>query len=363
MQKIAIHPSWQFVGADGERLDARLFTVLRAIRDEGKLTDAARAAGLSYRHAWDLLGRWNRFFGSPLVAMERGKGTRLSSLGEKLLWAEQRTESSLFPQLANIASELNVEIARRLKPSQAILRVHASHGYAIEKLPALLRAHGHCEMELKYTGSIDALRSLAGGACDMAGFHVPEGTLGRSLWKQYAPWLDAHEHRILPMVLRTQGLIVARGNPLGIRGVRHLARKGARFVNRQKGSGTRLLLDALLKAERVDAGAIRGYAETGEHTHAAVAAFVASGIADAGLGVEPAARQFRLDFVPVARERYLLACRKESLAHPAMAELLAALDGPGFRDAVGGEPGYVLDAPGRVISVSEAFPWARKRAG
>src|SRR6478735_928835 len=100
--KVSIRPAWVFVGAGGERVDPRLFVLLGGIHDSGKLTLAAKRMGLSYRHAWDLLSKWSRFFGRPLVAMERGKGAQLSPLGEKLLWAEQRCDASLFPHLANI---------------------------------------------------------------------------------------------------------------------------------------------------------------------------------------------------------------------------------------------------------------------
>src|SRR5260221_7079878 len=116
MKKIIIRPSWSFSDASGERVDPRLFDLLRAIHEAGKLTLAAKAAGLSYRHAWDFIARWSDFFGAPLVHMARGKGTFLAPLGEKLLWAEQRSDASLFPLLENVASELNLEINRHLKP-------------------------------------------------------------------------------------------------------------------------------------------------------------------------------------------------------------------------------------------------------
>ena len=118
MDKIVIKPSWKFLSATGERVDPRLFDLLRAIHDTGKLTLAAKAIDLSYRHSWDFLAKWSSFFGSPLVTMTRGKGAYLSPLGEKLLWAEQRSDASLFPQLENIASELNLEINRHFRPGR-----------------------------------------------------------------------------------------------------------------------------------------------------------------------------------------------------------------------------------------------------
>jgi len=356
VSKIRIRPSWVFTTESGEALDPQLFRILRGIHEGGKLTLAARSAGLSYRHCWDLLGRWSRFFGTPLAHMERGRGARLTGLGEKLLWAEQRSEASLFPQLETIASELNLEIRRALQEAQAVVRVHASHGYAIEKLPGLLAGDATTAIDLHYTSSIAAISALSRGECELAGFHVPLGDTGRVLWEHYARWLRPRQQRIIRMVTRTQGLIVARGNPLGIAGLADLARPGVRFVNRQAGSGTRILLDALLAGAGVDARAVQGYA-SGEFTHAAVAAFVGSGMADCAFGIEPAARRFRLDFLPIVRERYMLAVRRDALRTAGVRAIIEALCSPQFPASIAGEPGYAPDEPGTVVPLSEIFPW------
>ncbi|QJR13605.1 substrate-binding domain-containing protein [Usitatibacter palustris] len=356
MEKITIRPSWTFTTASGERVDPRLFDLLRAINDSGKLTLAAKTVQLSYRHSWDLLSGWSGFFGSPLVAMTRGKGAQLTPLGEKLLWAEQRSDASLFPLLENIASELNLEIGRHVKPSQDLLRIHASHGYAIEKIPLVMRAHGHADVDLQYMASVEALRSLSRGSCEFAGFHLPVGgELAAVMRAQYEPVVKAKQQVVIRLVKRTQGLVVAKGNPLGIRSVADLANPRVRFVNRQRGSGTRTIFDGMLAAQGIDARAIPGYAETGEFTHAAVAAFVASHMADVGIAVEPAARQLKLDFVPLVVERYMLACDKRALEMPATGEMLALLRGQAFRDAVASEPGYTLDEPGQVVPMTQAL--------
>src|SRR5262245_31630371 len=158
MAKITIRPAWTFTSDSGERVDPQLFTLLGAIHDTGKLTLAVQQVKLSYRYAWDLLDKWSRFFGSPLVKKERGKGARLTALGEKLLWAAQRSDANLFPHLENIASELNLEIRHALKESAAksVIHIHASHGYAVEKLPALMHGHGHATVDLQYMGSVAA---------------------------------------------------------------------------------------------------------------------------------------------------------------------------------------------------------------
>ena len=354
MMRISIHPAWTFVSDSGEKVDPMLFDLLAAIHDHGKLTLAARHVDLSYRYAWELLERWRRFFGAPLVRKQRGRGATLSALGEKLLWAEQRTDANLFPQLTNIASELNLEIGRALRESRAVLQIRASHGYAVEKLPELMQRHGHAAVDLQYMGSASALASLARSGCDMAGFHVPRGALAPVVWAQYARWLRGRQHRIVRLVTRTQGLMMARGNPRRIESLRDLTRARVRFVNRQSGSGTRLLLDALLAREGVDARRIHGY-DSGEFTHAAVAAFVASGMADVGFGVEPAARQFKLAFVPIVGERYFLACRADSLEREPLRELVALLREPAYRAMIEPVPGYALDEPGTIHTVQQAM--------
>ena len=357
MSKIEIRPSWVFTSDTGETLDPQLFRLLRAIHDSGKLTEASRTVRLSYRHAWDLLLKWGRFFGTPVVHMERGRGARLTSLGEKLLWAEQRSDASLHPQLENIASELNLEISRARQQPNAVLRVHASYGYAVERLPPLLRAGGLADIDIHYTASVAALAALAQGECDMAGFHVPVGDLGQLLWQSYEKFLKPKLHRIVRLVTRTQGLMVARGNPLGIRDLADLQRPGLRIANRQKGSGTRMLFDGLMARQGIARHQIDGY-ERGEFTHAAVAAFVGSGMADVAFGIEPAARQFRLDFIPIVNEYYMLACHKDSLELPALRELLQQVQTEEFRRQIEQTPGYAIDRPGTVCTLPEMFPWS-----
>lgn len=356
MGKILIKPAWLFISENGERVDPQLFGLLRAIHDTGKLTLATKQVNLSYRYAWDLLGNWSKFFGSPLVKMQRGKGAQLTRLGEKLLWAEQRSDAGLFPQLENIASELNLEIGRAYKDSRSIIRIHASHGYAVEKLPTLMNRCGHAEVDLQYMGSVDALASLSRSDCELAGFHIPLGGIGAEFWEQYAKWLKPRQYRIIRMVTRTQGLMTARGNPLKIASMADLARPGIRFVNRQRGSGTRILLDSLLRSLSINTHVIQGY-EGGEFTHAAVAAFVASGMADVGFGIEPAAKQFKLDFQPVIQERYMLACRSETLKQAPVKEMIALLRGDEFCQMIKPVPGYALDDPGKVVGLKEVFPW------
>ena len=228
--------------------------------------------------------------------------------------------------------------------------MQASHDLALGKLRELLASGRDCELELHFQGSLDCLAALARGQCDMAGFHVPDTTGRNALLDQYRPWLKSRALRLVHFATRQQGLIVARGNPLRIRTLADLVDKKARFVNRQPGSGTRLFLDHLLATHKIRPARINGY-QLEEFTHAAVAATIASGMADAGFGIEAAARQHGLDFVPLATERYYLAGRSGTLSRPGPRALLAALDSNAFRAILRDLPGYTAPQTLQILDV------------
>jgi molybdate-binding protein len=198
--------------------------------------------------------------------------------------------------------------------------------------------------------------SLGLGGCEIAGFHVPQGEFEAPAVAHYAQWLKPGTQKLIGIATRRLGLMVAKGDPKKVYGIKDLARPDLRFINRQSGSGTRFLLDLLLAKEGVDASRVHGY-EQCELTHAAVAAYVASGMADVGFGVETPARQFKLDFVPVQTERYFLLCEERSLDAPAVREMLAIVQGEEFKAAVNKLPGYQAnDATGVVTDLRPVFP-------
>jgi len=204
----------------------------------------------------------------------------------------------------------------------------------------------------------DALRALAEGRCVAAGFHVPKlASGGRLFEKSLKPLLKPGRHKLIGCATRRQGLIVARGNPLHIGTLHDLARGGLRFVNRQSGSGTRLLTDQLLQIERLDAQSIAGYFENVEDSHLAVAAAVASGLADAGMGIEAAAHRYGLGFVPLADEDYFLVCLRDALDQPPMVKLREVLASATWQHALRSLPGYGADRAGQVLSLTKALPW------
>jgi molybdate transport repressor ModE-like protein len=354
MWRISIHPEWVVAPEGGEPHPLpELLPLLTAIQNSGSIADGARSTAMSYRRAWGMLRRFENEFGAPLVIKTRGQGTRLSALAEKLLWADRRVTARLSPTLESLSSELEGELESLLAPQRASLRINASHGFAVA---ALVEALGreNVPVELKYRTSTEAVAALARGECDLAGFHVAEGALQKSSVAPYLQWLDSRRHVLIHLAHRTQGLFVASGNPKGVGGLEDLTRADLRFVNRQVGSGTRVLLDLMLTRHGIDPGRIVGYENT-EFTHAAVAAFIASGMADVGFGLEAAARRFGLDFIALTRERYFFACESAAVNKALLRHVATLLHGEGMRAVINGLPGYDGRLSGNVIELEQAF--------
>jgi molybdate transport repressor ModE-like protein len=354
MIRIEIDAMWRFRREGDPSSTPVMLDLLNDIRVTGKITGAASRADLSYRHAWNLIEKWSGFFGVPLVERKQGIGTTLTPFGEKLVWAGQRLRARLGPQLQNLAQELETEINQLLPPAPSVIRVHASHGFAVSKLRELLLREKDLGMDLRYVTNQNSLVSLAHDGCDLAGMHLPQGALRKSSIAASKGWLNPGVHRVISFVTRQMGLMVQPGNPFGIRSLDQLLNPSLRFVNRDPDSGTRLLFDQLLEQEQLDGSAINGY-EHVEFTHAAVAAYVASGMADVSFGVEAAAHQFHLDFVRLVTEDYFFVCRKPFLETQAMKRVLEIMRGEEFQSAIGQLPGYQCVDTGLVKSVSTFF--------
>ena len=185
---------------------AMLLKLVAAVRRSGSLTQAARAAGISYRHAWGLLGEAAEAFGAPLVRMERGRGAQTTVLGEKILWADGLIRAAVEPHFARLRQQVDAEIAKSLPRRLPRLVVHASHDLALQELAKLCSAT--IEIELVFGGADESLAALANGRCDLAGFHVAEA-LPRAAAAAAAlgRWLDPGKHQLIRFVTRQQGLI------------------------------------------------------------------------------------------------------------------------------------------------------------
>ncbi|MBS0530156.1 MAG: helix-turn-helix transcriptional regulator [Proteobacteria bacterium] len=353
MLHIEIETVWRFHKVDSPQSVVVMLSVLNEIRKTGKITSAANDARLSYRHVWNLIGHWTGFFGVPLVETRRGRGSSLTPFGEKLVWAGERMQARLGPLLENLAQELATEIKPFLQQRPSVIRVHASHGFAVSKLRELLDREPGIGVDLRYVSNQHALASLAQDACDLSGVHLPRGELRAQAIQACREWLDPRQHRVITFVTREMGLMVKRGNRLEIRSLEDIANKNARFVNRDHDSGTRLLFDQLLALHGIDEANING-AQQIEFTHAAVAAYVASGMADVSFGVEAAARQFGLDFIRLLTEDYVFVCRHSFLETESMRRVLDLMKGEEFHSAVAALPGYEATNTG-VVHTVKAF--------
>jgi len=240
-------------------------------------------------------------------------------------------------------------IARLLRSRSTIERTLlavGSHDVAIDLLAGALADRG-LELVSANVGSIAGLVALQDGAAHFAGTHAidpSDGTYNVAAVRRYGPRAAV---ALVHFAEREQGLMVARGNPLGLAGVTDVARTGARFVNRQKDAGTRMLFDLLLARAGIAATAVNGY-ERLEFTHLAAAALVADGSADAALGIRAAAAALGCDFVPLAQEPYELALPAATLDEPRILAVLAALRSPALRAEIDALPGYNARASGSV---------------
>jgi molybdate transport repressor ModE-like protein len=352
MIRIDIEHVWTF-RRDGDAMRLAL-GFLTDIHTTGKITVAARNAGISYRHGWNLLEKWGAFFGTPLVVRQRGRGTTLTPFGERLVWAGERFEARLGPLLENLSQELETEINQLLPSHPNVLRVHASHGFAVPKLRELLNEREDIGADFRYVSNENSLVSLAQNECDLAGMHLPQGALRQRSIELSRGWLKPQAHRAISFVTREMGLMVRKDNPLNITWLSDLTREDVRFVNRDADSGTRLLLELMLTEADIDPSRISGYVH-GEYTHAAVAAYVASGMADVAFGVEAAARYFNLDFVRLLTEDYYFVCRRETLELEAVKAMLEIMRGDVFRREISNLPGYSVRDPGSTRTIDQVL--------
>ena len=342
-----------------------LIDLLQAVASQGSISAGARRLGLSYRHVWGELKRWEIELGKELVIWEKGQPASLTEFGTKLMWAERQAQARLAPQIEALRAELERSFAVAFDDSAHVVTLYASHDDALSALRevALMQStqSAQLHLDIRFTGSVDAIRALNEGRCVMAGFHTLQNTGADTLTEHiYKPMLQPGLHKIIGFAQRTQGLMVAPGNPLDLNGLTDLKRRHngqqARFANRALGTGTRVVLDELLPKAGLTPTDINGYDHT-EPSHAAVAHAVLSGQVDAGLGIEAAAVQAGLDFVPLAKEYYHLVCLKAALEQPSIMALRELLQTQQWQAQVAAIPGYSAQQSGEVLSMRKVLPW------
>lgn len=349
MARIDIAVAW--LAGERARAAPLLLQLLRAIRDLGSIQRASAALGISYRNGWGLLESWSAELAQPLIEKTRGRGTRLTELGELLLRCDDEVRAMLDPHCVKLRERLDRQLG--LAPVTAgRLTISASHDLALAAVREAVTQAGIVALDVQFRGSIDSIDAMLAGRCELAGFHV-DAHGGVDLVAPYRQRLHPRRHAVIRFVERRQGLMLPRGNPLGIRSLSDVA-GGPRLVNRQPASGTRLLFDRLLRVAKIEAARIAGYDQE-EFTHLAVAATVAAGQADVGFGIEAAAAQYRLDFVPLATEQYWLALRRDLLRDPRVCALIDYLGSPACHDLIATLPGYRSAHSGAVLGVDEAL--------
>ena len=208
----------------------------------------------------------------------------------------------------------------------------------------------HIRFLRNYIGSIDGLLALYRGTANVVTTHLWDGDTGTYNIPFVRHLLPGHRTIIINLAYRTEGFYVAKDNPLEITTWQDLTKPGIRFVNRERGSGARVLLDEHLRLLDIDHQTISGYNHE-EMSHLAVASYVARGEADVGLGAETAGLQFKtIDFMPLQKERYDLVIRRDDADKPQFKALLAILQSSAFSNEVSGMGGYDLSLTGEVMA-------------
>jgi len=245
-------------------------------------------------------------------------------------------------------STVAVDLLRPLPELENTLVAIGSHDPLLDELSDMLhRADPDLYMSSSHVGSMGGIMAVRRNETHIAGIHLldeKDGSYNTAFVKRYFPKGGV---RLVECVGRTQGLMVAPGNPLNLQNFRDITREGLRYVNRQKGSGTRILADYLCKQEGIDPASVYGY-DREEFTHTSVAVQIASGTADAGMGIYSAARLYGLDFLPVCTEQYDLLIPDEAWDTPMVRQLMETLQSEEFRARLTALGGYELSHPGRV---------------
>ena len=238
-------------------------------------------------------------------------------------------------------------------PKLPVIRFIGSHDPVVELLFEFLKhATTPVQTSISFKGSMDGLIALYRREAEISGAHLWDEASKEYNISFVKHVIPGESVCIVNLVQREQGFIVAPGNPLQLQSWKDISIEGLKLINRQKGSGTRLRLDAYLNSAKISPDRILGYNQE-ETTHSGVACLVASGQADVGVGVEAAAQRLGLGFIPLFKERYDLVCLGETAKSPNWQQLLEVLRSPGFIQAIHQQKGYDTSLTGKIMM--EAF--------
>jgi putative molybdopterin biosynthesis protein len=288
------------------------------------------------------------YVGSKLMAspLSRGSGVVSSFMkADGILEVPQGLEGF------EAGEEVNVRLLSPVDKLENTLVVIGSHDPLLDELGDMLHLeNNNVYMSSSHVGSMGGIMAIRRGEAHAAGCHLlntENGEYNIAFIKKYFPKGGV---KLIRCVGRQQGMMVAKGNPLNIQKFPDIAKAGVRYVNRQKGSGTRILTDYLCKQEGLDANAIYGY-DREELTHTSVAAQIASGSADAGMGIYSAAKLYDLDFINVCIEEYDLIIPDHAWDTPMVQQLLVTLKSDAFKEKILSLGGYTVENPGQVIEI------------
>jgi putative molybdopterin biosynthesis protein len=245
------------------------------------------------------------------------------------------------------AAVVTVELLRDPRDIDKTIVSIGSHDLMLDILDDELRRR-NLFLSSSHVGSLGGLLALKKGNAHVATAHLLDPETGVYNWSYIEKYIPEMKVRMFHGAMREQGFIVAKNNPKGIREFHDLAREDVRFINRQAGAGTRVLLDYCLQQRGIDPEHIQGY-ELEEYTHTSVAVAVLSGVADVGMGILAAAQALGLDFIPVATEEYDLVIPEEFVDFPAIQTLLETLRSQSFKERVQRLGGYGVEKTGEEI--------------
>ena len=299
---------WQIrLDEDATDVDPLVFKLLAGVRQGGSLSFATASAGVSYRHGWGLIRTWEARLGTQLLILQRGRGASLSAAGHTLLDTAAGVAEQTRGALAGAAEWATAHVAPVLAAPKRRLALVSSHSDLVYVLREVMAGRG-VTVDLEILGSEGALRRYRRGDAELAGFHLPLGGLGRTVGRALIGFLDGRRDEIYMLEQRTLGLISRADHKCTQ--LDALSDGRWLFINRQPGSGTRLIFDGLLGTQGIPPGEIHGYGDE-EYTHTAVAALVASAAADVGFGTRRAAADLGLHFEALVEERFYLVLRRE----------------------------------------------------
>ncbi len=278
--------------------------------------------------------------------LSRGAGIIMS-----LVRADGILRIPRFSEGMNSGTEVEIDLRRPLEEIENTILVIGSHDMALDILASLLQKHfPNRRLSSANVGSLGGLLAIKRGEAHLAGCHLLDEETGEYNISYIKQVLGGQETVLMNLVYREQGIIVAKGNPKQITNLNDLLRHDVVFINRQRGSGTRVLLDYKLKQAKLDANSIKGY-DREEYTHTGVAATVGSGAADVGLGIMAAARALGLDFLPLLKERYDLAIPRSFYEGDLLRPLLEIIRSKEFKDIILSLGGYDTSETGRIIGI------------